>query len=578
MPAKPRILFVGGGTDAASLPDGADALFDVVVVTNPIRAMVMLERGEFDALYVSRAHFEQALRFGRFLEHNQILEGMPDAVALVDSTSTILWTNNRLCSWAARGNVVGETFFSALGNPNIVGGDASPFQSAVRFNHPTSALLKTANNRYYHLHCAPLLDADEGARHLVVTVRDVTIETEYRQKLLAIQEAGRELAGLRPEEIFYMTVDERKELLKKNVLHYTQDLLHFDTVEIRLLDSKTNELLPLLEIGMDPEAAQRVLYAKREGNGVTGFVASSGKSYLCEDTTIDPLYLQGVKGAKSSLTVPLRYNGQTIGTFNVESPQPHGFSDSDMKFVETFCREIAAALNTLDLLSAQRANAAQESVELIHRAVALPIDEILSEACALVEQSRADRDRQTDPEVLDRLQKIVAHARDIKEVIQMVGRNMAPTEAVPVEGVSSKRPKLRGRRVLVVDGENDVRRQAHTLLEPYGVEVETAQRGAEAELLYQLSMEHQRYDVIVTGVKLPDMSGYDLMMRLKSLIDPVPLILTQESGCWDSNHTLVKARQAGLSERAWIVKPFKAAQLLDTVEHILDIPGAVVNA
>ena len=34
---------------------------------------------------------------------------------------------------------------------------------------------------------------------------------------------------------------------------------------------------------------------------MTGFVAATGKSYLCEDTTEDPLYLEGVKGAKSSL-------------------------------------------------------------------------------------------------------------------------------------------------------------------------------------------------------------------------------------------------------------------------------------
>ena len=46
-------------------------------------------------------------------------------------------------------------------------------------------------------------------------------------------------------------------------------------------------------MGMDPEAAARVLYAQPQNNGVTGFVAATGKSYLCEDTTEDPLYLPG---------------------------------------------------------------------------------------------------------------------------------------------------------------------------------------------------------------------------------------------------------------------------------------------
>ena len=119
-----------------------------------------------------------------------------------------------------------------------------------------------------------------------------------------------------------MSVNERIELLKSNILHYTKDLLHFDVVEIRLLDHKTNRLEPLLAVGMEPQAEQRVLYALPQGNGVTGFCASSGKSYLCEDTTEDPFYLEGCKGSKSSLTVPLVLHDQVIGTFNVESPEP----------------------------------------------------------------------------------------------------------------------------------------------------------------------------------------------------------------------------------------------------------------
>jgi CheY-like chemotaxis protein/GAF domain-containing protein len=561
---KPRVLFVGGPTEnAADLPAGAESLFDVVKVQNPIRALAKLTHEDFDALFVSKEHFQEALRVGRLLENNRVLEAMPDAVAVVDAGSTILWNNDRLRCWANKGNIVGESFFAALGGPAIVGGDTSPFQSALKNSQTAVSLLRTKEGKHYQLHAVPMPDKD-GAPHLVVTVRDVSVETEQQQKLAAIQAAGRELAGLRPEDVYYMTVAERKELLKKNILQYTQDLLKFDVVEIRLLDPKTGELHPLLEHGMDPAAASRVLYAKRDDNGVTGFVAYSGVSYLCDDTTTDPIYLEGVKGAKSSLTVPLKFEHQTIGTFNVESPIPHGFTEGDQLFVETFCRGVAAALNTLDLLSAQRANAAQESIELIHKAVALPIDEILSDACAL-----AERFLSAEPEVAARLRRIVWDARNIKAVIQNVGRNMAPIDGVPVDSVSCKRPKLRGRRVLVVDPQDEVRTSAHSLLEPYGCVVDTAQKGSEAELLYQLSMQNEKYDVVVTGVDLPDMSGADLLIRLKAMVDPVPIILTQEFG-HDPGHTLVRARRNGLNERAWIIKPFRAPQLLDTVEHILD--------
>jgi hypothetical protein len=73
----------------------------------------------------------------------------------------------------------------------------------------------------------------------------------------------------------------------------------------RLLDRQTGRLEPLLAEGMQPEAEARILYARPEHNGVTGFVAASGRSYWCSDTTKDPLYLEGCKGAKSSITVPL---------------------------------------------------------------------------------------------------------------------------------------------------------------------------------------------------------------------------------------------------------------------------------
>ena len=54
-----------------------------------------------------------------------------------------------------------------------------------------------------------------------------------------------------------MTVEERIELLKQNILHFTQRLLNFDVVEIRLLDARTRRLEPLLAEGMSPEAAGR---------------------------------------------------------------------------------------------------------------------------------------------------------------------------------------------------------------------------------------------------------------------------------------------------------------------------------
>ncbi len=222
--------------------------------------------------------------------------------------------------------------------------------------------------------------------NLIVTIRDITDEKLQQQKLAAIHKAGVELANLTPDEVFQMEVEDRIELLKSNILHYTRHLLNFDVIEIRLLDQETLELRSLLSEGLTDDAAQRPLFARPRDNGVTGFVAATGKSYLCEDTREDQLYLEAFVGAKSSLTVPLIWNDQVIGTFNVESPEPRGFSESDLQFLEIFSRNVAVSLNTLELLVAQKTNAAQQSVEAIHSAVALPVDEILNDAVNVMER------------------------------------------------------------------------------------------------------------------------------------------------------------------------------------------------
>jgi CheY-like chemotaxis protein len=335
------------------------------------------------------------------------------------------------------------------------------------------------------------------------------------------------------------------------------------------LDQQTGELAPLLSFGIDEAAAKRPLFAEPSENGVTGFVAATGKSYLCEDTTEDPLYLTGFQGAKSSLTVPLILHDQVIGTFNVESPEPRAFGESDLQFLEIFSRDIAVALNTLELMVAQSASTAQESCEAIHGAVAMPVDVILNDAVNVMERYIGH-----EPEVVERLQRILKNARDIKQVIQNVGQTLAPAEAVPASPDIKKHSILRGRRVLVVDADDSVRNDAHALLERYGCEVETAHEGGEAIFMVRNSGPAADYDVIIADIRLPDVSGYDLLTRLREVLDPVPLVLMTGFG-YDPGHSIVKARQAGLHPKAVLYKPFRLDQLLETVEAMLDVYNRV---
>ena len=560
-----RILLVGNGCeDPAEALSAAWPSCGIVVERNPLRAMALLTRERFDGVFVAAQYFRDVFGVGKHLENARILETLPYGVALLESDNTIIWANGRLREFSGRDSLAGASFYAALGNPVILGPDLCPFHMALATGEETSTTLRSEDNRYFQLQAAPLREMDGPAGHLIVTIRDVTHEVEQQQKLAAIHQAGMKLVDLTPEEICEMPIQDRIKLLKSNIIHFTQDLLHFEVAEIRLLDRKTNRLEPLLAVGIDHAAAMRDLFALPQGNGVTGFVAATGKSYLCEDTTADPLFLEGVHGAKSSLTVPLLLHDEVIGTFNVESTELRAFSESDLQFLEIFSRDVAAALNTLELLVAEKANAAAERVEAIQHDAALSIDEILNEAANVMQRYT---DHQAD--VVERLQRILHNAREIRQVIQKFARTVADGQPRSAGLPAADRPLLRDRRVLFVDADGELRSAVHSLLNRCAITVETAHDGTEAACMVRATSTTP-YDVIIADIRLPDMTGYELMLKLQEWIAPAPLVLMAGYG-YDPGHSIANARKAGLP--AWAIlykhKPLRLDPILDAMEFTI---------
>ena len=460
--------------------------------------------------------------------------------------------------------MAGLDFYEAIGESSIVGAESSPIRSAIGTGQEHESLL-SCEERFFTLKAVPIIAPDGQCSNVVVTMADTTIAHNHRQKLDALHSAGNGLADLRPEEIYQMDVEQRIDLLKENILHFALDLLKYDVVEIRLLNQENNDLSVLLSYGINSDEGQgRPLKAEARGNGVTGFVVATGNSYLCEDTTNDPLYLDGLVGAKSSLTVPLTFGDQVIGSFNVESPNPRAFDESDLRFMEAFADDIAASLNTLKLLDAQRSNATLESIEAIREAVALPLDEILNDTVHAIESYIGH-----DPDVTQRLRAILTHAREVKKHIHQIGRQAVPDCDKKFIVHAEQRPALIDKRILVIDADEQVRTSAHCLLERAGCVVETAHEGHEAILMVQsCGPTDTQYDAIIADIRLPDIGGYDLLMQLKELVDDPPLILMTGFG-YDPGHSIVKARQAGLRANAVLFKPFRVDQLLEIVESMV---------
>ncbi len=553
---KPRVLVIGRETSRGSaIVDGLGDLCDVVVARSVSRAIAMLRESRFDGVYVDASQLGAARWAGMVLQAEEILDAIADGVAVVDPDLRVIWANPQFSSFAgSNAEIVGNRYYQALDDPEILGPEPCPFTTAVASAAAASTVLKIRNNRYLRVTVTPVFDPKGTLIHLIALTREITDETHQQSKLNAIAQAGDELADLTPEELSEMGVEERTDLLKYNITRHMKDLMGLDFMEIRLLERPTGRLVPLLTVGMTPLAAGRELLARAEGQGVTGLVAATGQSYLCPDTTSDPIYIEGAANARSSLTVPLVHHGNVIGTLNVESPRTDSFDDRDRQFLEIYGRNVASALNTLELLQAEKASAASASVQAISREVALPLDDVITDATTIL-----DRYAGHDEDIVARLHHLLYRAREIRGIIQKVGATIAPA---PTNAPPAAAARLAGVRILVVDADEAMRRSAHHLLGMQGATVETARDAQEAIALARRTP----YAVAIVDIRLPDLDGYETYKRLRELQPDTPVILMTGFG-YDPTHSIVKARQEGL--QTVLYKPFRSDRIMEAVEQAL---------
>ena len=558
---KPRLLVIE--RDAHPGPSTREHLsdfFEIVTARTMSRALVLLREQEFAGVYVDAGQLSAVRWAGVLVQADEILDAIADGVAVVDPDLRIIWANPEFLKLTDPAvESVGSKFYRALGNPEVIGPDPCPFTSAVASRTPATTVLRIGASRYLRVTVTPVFDVHGTLTHLIALTRDITDETQQQLKINAIHKAGDELADLTPEELSELGVEERTDLLKLNIARHMKDLLGLDYVEIRLLDSETGRLVPLLTEGMTPMAASRELYARKGENGVTGFVAATGQSYLCPDTTHDPLYLEGAAGARSSLTVPLIYHGTVIGTLNVENARVNAFDERDRQFLEIYARNVASALNTLELLQAEKFSAAAQSVEAISRELALPLDDILSDATTVL-----DRYAGHDEDIIARLRHLLYRAREIRSLIHKVGATMVPE---PKRNANRPTPPLSGVRLLIVDADEAIRRSAHHLLGCQGATVETARDAHEAVALARQTP----YSAVLVDIRLPDLDGFETYKRIRAVQPGVPIILMTGFG-YDPSHSIVKARQEGL--QTVLYKPFRADRLMEAVEQALR-PAAI---
>src|SRR5439155_11640616 len=167
-------------------------------------------------------------------------------------------------------------------------------ETPASFNRSKRYALNIEDQQFLEMIASPVINPGGTGVQVVAVVWDATGTRRLQQKIDAIDKAGRELVRLESDAIVKMNVGARLKLLEEKIISFTRELMHFDHFAIRLLDRRTNKLEMVISAGLPPEAVNIELFANPEGNGISGYVAATGRSYICPDVERDRRYVMGL--------------------------------------------------------------------------------------------------------------------------------------------------------------------------------------------------------------------------------------------------------------------------------------------
>ncbi|RPI61190.1 MAG: response regulator [Planctomycetaceae bacterium] len=518
--------------------------FDVQMAHSLDAALDAMRRHPFDAVLAETGDFLPLERGAVTQQAAVILNTIGDGVCIVGPDGELVWANRRLREYPP----------AVLDLLRRICTEAYQQLAASGKTTNKKFSLIPDGGSYYEVICSPVCDPAGQLRQVVAVVVDATMQRRQQQKLNAIDKAGRELVRLDYDSLCKLDATQRLAVLEERVIRGSREVLCYQHFAVHLLNERTNRLEVLVSEGMDAELHE--VFASPEGNGITGYVAATGRSYICPDVSKDARYLRCLVGARSSLTVPLRLHDKVIGVLNVESDKAGTFTEEDRQFVEIFANYVAMALHILNLVIFARHNATTQITGCLCTELSGPLNDITSEVSELMEDYIGHDD------LRKRLSAIIDHATTARKIVQQMANGPSTGVIAPPPGPVQADPILNGKRILVADDEELIRTTIRDVLLPYGCQIDLAGDGQQARQM----LAQAKYDLVVSDITMPGATGYDVFSAAKTICPDTRVILMTGFG-YDPNHSIVKANREGLS--SVMMKPFRAKQLLEECRSAL---------
>ncbi len=116
-------------------------------------------------------------------------------------------------------------------------------------------------------------------------------------------------------------------------------------------------------------------------------------------------------------------------------------------------------------------------------------------------------------------------------------------------------------RILVVEDDLEMRSLLADELSEDGYDVVQAGDGVEAVT----KVANQRFDLVITDMRMPKMGGLELLPAVKKVSPDIPVIVISSFGDWQ---TSAEAKERGSFR--YMAKPFKMPDLKDAVKEALN--------
>ena len=130
-----------------------------------------------------------------------------------------------------------------------------------------------------------------------------------------------------------------------NILQIIEEQFDYKFSAILMVDK--DSLYVKAGRGFRPDVVKN--FRPKIGQGIPGNAVKLKKPLIIKDVRKDPRYLNVNNPTRSELAVPMMYNGEAIGAFNIESDKLNNFDEDDMVLLSSFADQASIAVRNAQL-------------------------------------------------------------------------------------------------------------------------------------------------------------------------------------------------------------------------------------